>query len=194
METTVTDLLRRLSRACIAVLCLGTLACGGNDSTGPSAAKVPNYAGNWSGTYTLTGCNQNGTIAAANLCGSLGTTSPYTFNLTQSSTNVSGSFALGTIQFQNVGGTVKSDGSLALQGTSVSNGITIVVNWALNIPASALSGTVTQQWTSTGLSGSATVAGSINSAIRAQNSSAFVTAPALLSGGLREVIGAVAGE
>lgn len=149
------------------VVALASAACGGDKGpTAPSAPAIPNYAGAWSGTYTITGCSQTGQIALANICGSLGSTPPYTFNLTQSQRNVSGSFALGSVQFPNTGGTIGQDGSLPLSGTSVSSGITIVVNWALNMPAQAITGTITQQWSSTGLTGSATVAGSVNSAIR----------------------------
>jgi hypothetical protein len=161
-------------------LCIASCACGGNDATSPSS-RTPDYAGSWSGSYTITGCTQSGGVALANICGNLGATPPYSFSLTQSGTNVSGSFALGSVSFPNVGGTVRSDGSLSLQGTSVSNGITVVVTWALNMPANALTGTITQQWTSTGLSGSATVTGNINTAIRSAASRASIVTPAFLS-------------
>jgi hypothetical protein len=150
-------------------------ACGGNDGPTSPSARIPNYAAAWSGTYTITGCNQTGGVALANICGSLGATPPYTFSLTQSSRNVSGSFALGSIQFPNTGGTIAQDGSLALSGTTVSSGITIVVNWALNMPAQAITGTITQQWTSDTLSGTVTVTGSINNAIRAASTTAAVS-------------------
>jgi hypothetical protein len=66
-------MIRRLFALALLVLCT---ACGGNGSpTAPTPAA--NYAGNWTGTYTITGCNQTGGIAIANICDSLGGTPPY---------------------------------------------------------------------------------------------------------------------
>jgi len=143
---------------------ISCLACGGGDNA--PTPRIPDYSGNWSGTYTVTGCTQSGQIALANVCGLLGNTPPYRFNLTQSDRNVSGTFTMGSITFPNTGGTVAQDGSLAISATTQSNGITVVVTWALNMPASSITGTLTQNWSSAALSGSATVAGSINNAIR----------------------------
>ena len=157
------------------ILAAVSAACGGNDSPTAPSARIPSYGGTWSGTYTITGCTQTGQVAVANICGSLGNTPPYTFNLTQSQRNVSGAFTLGSVQFPNTGGTIAEDGSVALSGTSVSNGITVVVNWALNMPAQAITGTITQRWTSTGLTGSATVAGNVNSAIKSASAIAPVS-------------------
>jgi hypothetical protein len=142
-------------------------ACG-SSSTSPVAATppIPQYGGSWTGSYVITGCNQSGGVAAANICGTLGSSAPYTFSLTQSSRNVSGSFALGTVGFPNTGGTVGQDGSLALSATTVNSGITIVVNWALNMPAAAITGTIAQIWTSNVLSGQVNVVGSISTATR----------------------------
>jgi hypothetical protein len=140
-------------------------ACGSSSPTAPTAPPIPNYAGSWSGTYTISGCTQSGGVGLANVCGALGNQAPYTMPLSESGRNVSGSFALGTIQFGSTGGTIGSDGSLQLQGTSVSNGITIVVNWQLNLNGSnALTGTLTQVWTSSTLSGQANVVGTITTA------------------------------
>lgn len=149
-------------------------ACGGNDS-GPSPV-VPNYAGNWSGNYVITGCSQTGGIALANVCRLLGTSATYSFSLTQSSRNVAGSFALGSVSFPNTGGAVATDGSLALSGTAISDGVTVVVNWALTLATTALAGTVSQQFTSTVLSGQANVVGTISTA----NRTALLTAPSAI--------------
>lgn len=161
----------------LSAICL-LAACGGKDSpSSPSQTRIPNYGGNWNGTYTVTGCNQTGGVALANICSSLGNTPPYQFNLTQSDRNVSGSFSLGSIGFPSTGGTVGQDGSLALSATSISNGITIVVNWALNLPATAIAGTITQNWQSSTLSGSVVVTGSINNAIRSNLAPSFAPRP-----------------
>jgi hypothetical protein len=86
--------------------------------------------------------------------------------LAQSNTSVTGSFTLGTIQFPSTGATIGSDGSLSLSATTIQNGITIIVTWNLNLPASAITGSITQVWTSTTLSGQANVTGIISTAIR----------------------------
>lgn len=149
---------------CLLALCV--VGCGSNGSpTGPSK-NVPNYSGNWRGTYTVTGCNETGGISLANVCRLVGNAPPFTLTLTQSQRNVSGSFTLGSINFPNTGGTVSEDGSLGLNATSVSDGITIVVTWSLNLPSTALTGTVSQIWTSTTLSGQANVVGTISTATR----------------------------
>lgn len=162
----------------LSVICLALVACAdGLDNphranpTSPSSptpvpSPFPNYAGQWSGTYTITGCTQAGGVALANLCASLGSTPPYSFSFTQGGQNVSGTFTLGSITFPNTGGTVAKDGSLALSATNIANGLTTVVNWALQFPGASIIGTVTQNIQSSTLSGSAVIAGSINSAIR----------------------------
>ena len=146
----------------VAAMLIAT-GCGGSPSK-PSET-IAQYGGSWSGTYSITGCTQTGGVALANICGALGQTPPYRMSLTQSSRNVSGTFTLGTIAFPQTGGTVGTDGSLQLNGTSISNGITIVVSWNLRNSVSQMSGNISQQWASDTLSGGATVAGTINSAI-----------------------------
>lgn len=145
--------------ATLAGLCT---ACG-SSSTAPSAPPIPQYGGTWSGTYTITGCNQTGIFVTANLCSSLGAAPPYSFQLSQSQRNVTGTFTLGSVNFPSTGGTIGADGSLGLNATTVSSGITVAVTWALNMPASSITGTITQVWTATGL-GQANVAGTISTA------------------------------
>ncbi len=148
------------------VVCLAGALAGacGSSTTGPSAPPIPNYAGNWSGTYTITGCTQNGGVALANICGSLGNTPPYSFSFTQNGNSVTGSFTLGSINFPSTGGIVLADGSLGLSATTITSGTTIIVTWALHNSGSAVTGTITQVWTNTTLSGQANVAGIIASA------------------------------
>jgi hypothetical protein len=152
----------------LAVAAVAMTACGGSSPTKPSAPPIPSYAGSWSGNYTITGCNQTGGMALANICGSLGQSAPYRFNFQQSGSSVTGSFMLGTINFPSTGGTIAADGTLALQATTIQNGVTIIVNWALHNSGGAnpaITGTVAQAWTSTTLSGQTNVAGTIASAI-----------------------------
>ncbi|HTK28852.1 MAG TPA: hypothetical protein VL309_04845 [Vicinamibacterales bacterium] len=152
-------------RSLAAAICSLILAACGSSSSSPTPS-VPQYGGSWSGTYVISGCNQTGGMSLVNICGSLGNSAPYGLTLTQNGTSVTGSFALGTISFANTGGTIASGGSLALTGTNLSNGITIVVNWALNLTASTLTGTLSQNWTSDTLSGQVNIVGSISNASR----------------------------
>src|SRR5687768_1153680 len=122
------------------------VACGGGSS--PTEPSIANYAGRWSGTYSITGCNQSGGVALANICGSLGQTPPYSMDLTQTGRNAAGTFNLGSIQFPSTGGSVGTDGSMQLNATSVSNGITVVVGWNLRMSGTQMSGTISQQWSS----------------------------------------------
>jgi hypothetical protein len=143
---------------------LTAAACGG-DSNPTSNTPIAQYAGSWNGTYTITGCTQSGGVASANICGALGNSAPYTFDFTQSSRSVTGSFALGSVQFPGTGGTVNSDGSLQLQAATNSDTVTISVTWNLTNPGNAIGGTVSQVWTATTLSGQANIAGTITSAV-----------------------------
>lgn len=165
----------------LAIVCFALSACAGDGVYNPNAptattrpsspSPVPsptaNYAGKWSGTYTLTGCNQSGGVGLANLCSAVGTTAPYSFSLTQGGPNVSGTFTLGSVTFPNTGGTVAQDGSLALSATHVANGLTTIATWALQFAGSTLIGTTTQTIQSSTLSGSVVIVGTINNAIRA---------------------------
>jgi hypothetical protein len=148
-----------------ALLALIITGCGGSSPSSPTEQRIPNYAGSWSGNYVITGCTQSGGVSLANICGALGNTPPYSMSLTQSSRNVSGTFMLGSIAFPSTGGTVGADGSLQLNSTEVANGITIIASWNLNMPTTALSGTISQQWASSTLSGGATVTGTISTAL-----------------------------
>ena len=73
--------------------------------------------------------------------------------LSQGDRNVSGTFSLGSIEFPSTGGAIGQDGSLQLNGTVTSNGVTIVVSWNLNMPGTSVTGTISQQWKSDTLSG-----------------------------------------
>jgi len=174
--------------ACVSTSLLLT-ACGGNSATGPSAPPPPNYAGTWSGTYTVTGCTQSGGMALANPCGLMGTTPRYSITLTQNGTSATGSFTLGSLAFPSTGGTILSDGSLALSATYFSDGITIITNWALHNSGNAITGTVTQLWQSTTLSGQANVAGTIGTAVHSAAVTAITTTAPRTIEGLAQAVG-----
>jgi hypothetical protein len=160
--------MKRLMLALVLVsVSLLPLACGKDSNPmAPSTPVVANYAGNWTGTYTMTGCTQSGSVAYANLCSVIGQTPPFSMSLTQSGASVSGTFTMGYVVFSGTSGTVGADGSLKLTGTSADGSTTTIVMWALNNSNGKLSGTMTMTMTSTGLTGSVIFVGIMNTAIR----------------------------
>jgi len=151
--------------AVLLALTLST-ACGDSSPTSPTPS-TPNYAGTWTGTYAITSCTQTGGVADANVCGAVGgSTQGFSMQLAQSGSTVTGSFNLGTVPFANASGTIAADGGLELRGNGTANGIAAAVTWSLRLPASSLTGTVAQTWSSSTLTGQANVAGSISSATR----------------------------
>jgi hypothetical protein len=141
-------------------------ACGGNSATAPTPEVIPSFAGNYSGLYSITACNQSGDVSLADICGILGDSAGYTFSLTQSGRNVSGTFSLGGVSFPTTSGSVAGDGSLSLNATSVTGEVSVRVNWVLNSTSAGLGGSITQRWTATGLSGEANVSGRISNSSR----------------------------
>lgn len=159
-----------MRRAFLALIALTLVvgACSGSNSS-PTAPPVviPNYTGIWSGTYTVsaTGCTQTGTIALADVCGTFsGRTFPYVLNIAQNGvTNaVNGTFTLGQVPFTMVQSTVTSSG-VTFTGTSINDTLTIQVTWNLTSP---IVGSLTQIWSSSGLTGQATVTGVLASAVK----------------------------
>jgi len=79
---------------------------------------MPSLGGTFTGTYTVTSCTQSGGVALANLCGtpfSQGASLQYTFNFTQSVDVISGRFFMGTIEFDNITGTIGLGGNLTFE-------------------------------------------------------------------------------
>ena len=167
----------QMSRAMLlALLALSTLSCVGSSPTAagrnstsrndPTASSVPNYAGNWSGTYAVDTCKQSGEVAQSNICAALGNTPPFTLSITQDNTRLTVSLALGSIQFPSISAKVLQDGSVSLAGDATSNGFKITVNMAFTLSGATLTGTVKEWWTSATLSGKVVVAAAISTAVR----------------------------
>jgi len=136
--------------------------------------------------------------SVVNFCGSVtvGTTAPYQFTFQQTNRSISGSFLLGSAVFIFPTTELASDGSLTITGTGTNAPDTVVVipTWALHLAGTSLTGTVTQAWSSTGLTGQASVSGSISTATKqsvAPPADALGrVAPASLSDMLKAVTGA----
>jgi hypothetical protein len=136
-------------------------------------------------------------MSLARICDNMGQTAPYSFNFQQSGSSVTGSFMLGSINFPSTGGTVGSDGSLSLQATAIRDGVTVISTWALHNPGGtnpAITGSISQAWTSTTLSGQVNIAGTIGSSIRGATTSMISGATAKLSLGAVSEHGPVTAE
>ena len=118
---------------------------------------VPNYQGQWRGSYVVRSCTQSGVFTQSNFCGSTpaNTVLPTSMTLTQNGAAISGQFFLGTLSFTPFTGPVEGDGSVAFTGASTSgSSISIDVSWRINAALDGrLTGRHTQVWRATGLSG-----------------------------------------
>jgi hypothetical protein len=128
---------------------------------------LPSYAGNWNGSYAITGCQSSGDLSAVRFCSdffSIGEVLNMGFNLSQTDDRVTGSFSLGDIQGSLNSSTVAESGQLPISGTATSNTVTITIqNARLDSPSvGTIGGTFEQSWTVSGASGS----GIISCAIR----------------------------
>jgi hypothetical protein len=132
------------------------------DSAGGRTTRLlrvlPSYNGNWSGSYTITGCQSTGQWATAvGFCGTFfqGQVLSMNFLITQSRDAVTGTFALGSLVGTLSSGVVNEDGSLPLTGTINSNSNTIQLSnlRATSPSAGTMRGTFDQTWGSSGLTG-----------------------------------------
>jgi hypothetical protein len=117
---------------------------------------VPDYAGRWAGSWTVTACAVQGDFQA-NWCDPVrGGTFPATLELLQTRDVVSGNWTLqestGTVQ-----GTIASNGALGLTGSSLQSGVTIDISaWQTTTTDNrAMTGTFVLTWTVPNRSGSA---------------------------------------
>jgi hypothetical protein len=128
---------------------------------------VPDYDGSWSGTYLVTACSETGVFATERFCaGTLNSSPPVRFALTQSGTTVSASFLLGQLAFPAAAATIGADGGLPVESTLNEN-VRIVATWTLASGATGLTGTVRQRWTAASQAGEGVLDGRIVTVTRA---------------------------
>lgn len=130
---------------------------------------VPDYDGTWTGTYLVTSCAESGYFTDQRFCaGTLNTSAPVRFTLTQSGTAVSSVFRLGQLSFPATAPTIAADGSLATGDTTLAETVRIVASWMLQqATAGALTGTTRQRWTVAGQTGEGVLDGRIETVSRA---------------------------
>lgn len=127
---------------------------------------APRFAGNWSGTYTITDCSRDGAFEIVNLCSAVrGTSSPISWSASQTKLSVSNAFSVGAAPVSgSAQGTVADAGTLVWAGSRVeSSGVgDIAVSMKSSdsaIAGSSFVGTVIEQWTLANSPGSAQLTG-----------------------------------
>lgn len=125
---------------------------------------LPNYQGTWSGRYYIVSCNATGDfVTRVFFCDMLpvGTEAPIELNLIQNDDRVEGRFLLGELG-ANTSGPIGTDGQLLLSGAVHEGTITIEVAMLLQsaIPGQ-ITGSLSQIWRMTELSGSGRIEANI---------------------------------
>jgi hypothetical protein len=129
----------------------GTLTVNGDHTGGGNTIPVSgtgagvNAAGNWSGRYVVERCDGTGSVQDL-FCSAnrglypVGTSLPIDLALTQNGSSVSGTAHFGQVSGP-VSGAVSSGGTLTLQGTAASAGLTITItNWNTPINGNSITG------------------------------------------------------
>ncbi len=130
-----------------------TIACDADRAHGRRTVRVlPNYAGQWNGSYIVERCEESD-LPAATFCGSFPREwiLPLSARLSQERDIVTGTFTLGTIEAQQTTGLVSVDGALRMSIVHTGPAtFTISSNWTLNSErVGQISGTMLQTWSST---------------------------------------------
>jgi hypothetical protein len=146
----------------------GTVTVNGDQTSGTNTIAVsgtglaPPFSGFWTGTYIVERCEGTGSVQDV-FCSTnrgfypVGTTLPISMSLTQTGSNVTGPFALGTVA-GSATGTVSAGGVLTLQGTATAAPISAAISaWSTTVSGNSMSGNITYNLTSTGTPGVATV-------------------------------------
>jgi hypothetical protein len=160
---------RSLVLVVLSLLVSALSGCGSSDS--PMQPTPINFAGNYSGTYQITSCN-DGTIPGfcAGTGFNVGTQLPITLALGQNGVAVSGSIALGSITggFQGTANGTGLSGSAPLS-TLLSGGVQLISNvtvWNSTLSGNGMSGTFTVTFAIPGIGSNANFTATIVSLTR----------------------------
>jgi hypothetical protein len=126
---------------------------------------LPNLSGTFGGNYSITSCTSSGFSLSSNFCGlyPVGALFPYTFNFTQAADVVSGRFFLGSVEFDNVSGTINMDGNLSFSSATSVPGEVVNVSWNLTAQRpNVLGGALANLVTNTIVAGQMNITGSIS--------------------------------
>jgi hypothetical protein len=133
---------------------------------GKKSSSAPNLAGNWSGTYVNADCRQSQQIGQANLCGQLGDSGSYRLSIAQGNQVLNVSVSLGDVQFPSTPVKLGANGTLGWSTSVTSNPYNVTAELAITVSDTNIVGSVKQFWTSSTLSGKATLTGRITTAAR----------------------------
>lgn len=117
--------------------------------TGQQSIRVmPDYQGQWTGSYRVTTCSETGFFADQGFCVAvLNTSAPVRFTVSQSGLSTDTGFALGQLGFPTGAVPIDAAGLLTIPDTVFSEAVTITARWTLQqATAGALTGTVHQRW------------------------------------------------
>jgi hypothetical protein len=142
---------------------------------------LPSYAGNWQGTYAITGCQSTGDMARIAFCGNFfqGQVLSIQLQTSQTDDRVSGAFALGGNTGTLNASTVAESGLLPLTGTHTSSTGTIRIENARfdSRTAGIISGSFDQTWTIVGASGFGILSCEVRSLTRTSGGPTFSLVP-----------------
>lgn len=120
---------------------------------------LPNYQGQWSGSYSVRNCSQSGDFARINFCSNFPANRvfPTNLNVTQDRDRVQGRFFLGTLGGDG-NGPIQTDGQLLLTGAVQDPAATIETSWTLQSSTPGrISGSLAFIWRAGGIAGDARV-------------------------------------
>jgi hypothetical protein len=129
---------------------------------------LPNYGGNWTGSYTVTNCTQTEEFETMPFCGSggiqIGDILPLSLQFTQAVDILSGTTGLSLLVSDPIGPiAIPGNGQPTVVAVFHSDPVQIDVTWSLSmITAGHVEGTVAQTWTAAGMNGSGTVSGTLS--------------------------------
>lgn len=130
-----------------------------------SVRVVPFYAGNWAGSYIVSGCTQAQGFSDTNQCSNfpIGRSLQYGLQLAQAFDVVSGTTNIGLIGMSGDTETIQPDGSVNLTTNAFAGTTTIVASWTLiSQSAGVLGGTLSQHWTDSVITGSMDITATLN--------------------------------
>jgi hypothetical protein len=168
------------------------IVSGGRQGTKPIRV-IANYQGNWSGRYTVTGCNQQGIFATIDGCRQVGVGSSLVVGMvmTQTGETVTGRVNFGSLNSENASVPMGVDGSLVFVARVPGDPIIDVnMNLAQN-DANQITGTLLQNWRTVGAFGTMQIAGTISSPL-GKTSAPFRTS--VLPNGIADRLGALFGR
>jgi len=158
---------------------------------------VPNYQGQWSGSYRITGCSHSGAFAVIDFCGEFPNNRvlPMNMTLTQGSRDVvEARTFLGSLQSDAMNGPIENDGAVQLSGIIRSNGTTIDVFWRFNsLQAGRMVGGLRQTWRQSGISGQAEIAGEFRDMNKSSTALAPLASPPVMPQTLEQLLRAIGG-